>query len=282
MQTFSLNLSGTQTAAQTPNTPSGNVTSTNVQTAINELQTHIDNVGNANPFTQVSLFDEMIYSNPALNVPYGMLCLEGTQNSGGGLSTAANTAVVSGRLGIMGIETGTTQNINGQGFLYSDINVAWCGNGMTLTMYAAVQAPILSDSTNEYVIELGYRNQFAAALSNNAFAFLYKRSTSTNWAAYTGNNGTQTTVTSANASLVVTAGAWYNLKMVVGASAVDFYVAAGGGSSYILLGSSSTNLPDSTHTTFMNHTIYRAATFALRRQVLIDWMKLDAAFTASR
>jgi hypothetical protein len=218
---------------------------------------------------QTVVVDHCAYSNPALSKSYGPLTMEGTQNAGGGMSAAGTSVMAANVLGGIAINTGTTSNSTGQGFLYTDTNLTYAGSMSRIIWRYLIQLPLLSDSTNEYVAEIGLRNQFTGALSNNAIAFMYKRSTSTNWQAYTSNNGTSTIVTTADTSLAVTAAAKWTLVIDINPTFVNFYAGAGDTNALTLLGSSSTNLPNSSNTCFPMHTIYRAATFALKRELQI-------------
>lgn len=255
-------------------TPSGNMVSTNVQAAIDELA----NAENRNPLTNLSMFDDFTWGNLIqANVPTGPMGIVSGANAGGSGNNLTNTPQEAGRPGIVGHTTGTTSNATGQGFFYMDSALLYPGDGTTTTLQWAAKTPAnLSDVTNEYVMEGGFGNFTAAANPANAMMIQYKRTTSTNWMAYTSNNSTQTAITTVDSTnFVVAASTWYNFKIVYTSGLVSFYVGKIG-SPYVLLGTSSSNLPDATHSTSLYLTIYRASTFALKRDVKYDWIKWDA------
>lgn len=258
-------------------TPSGNMTSTDVQSAINELA----NAADKNPIAQSSQFDDFCWGNLIqANVPVGPMGIVSGANAGGSGNNLVNTPQEAGRPGIISHTTGTSSNATGQGFFYMDTCLLYPGDGTTTTLQWAAKTPTpLSDVTNEYVMEGGWGAFTAAANPVNAMMIQYKRTASTNWTAYTSNNSTQTLITTVDSSnFVVAAATWYNFKIVYAAGTVSFYVGKVG-SPFVLLGTSITNLPDSTHATSLYWTIYRASTFALKRDVKYDWAKWDTVIT---
>jgi hypothetical protein len=240
----------------------------------------------ASPSNYFCVFDDMAWSNPGLSKSYGPLTMEGTQNAGGGISTAANTTNIAGRYGAIAIETGTTSNSTGQGFLYTDTGIIYAGSPKRVIYQACVRFPTLADVTNDYVAHIGAGNQFTAAFSNNAVQLVYKRSVSTNWMAYTSNNGSSTSVTTADSAFAVVANTDYTVRFDLIAGSATFYVAPGNAfttqgalGTFALLGSSVTNLPDVSNPTNLLSTIYRASTFALRRQCVFSGQQLELYYT---
>ncbi len=122
---------------------------------------------------------------------------------------------------------------------------------------------------------MGYRSTSTGGRATNAFAFMYDTAVSTNWAAYTSNAGSATTVSTVNAAFVVSAATYYNLKIVAVPGLVSFYVAVGTGP-YMLLGTSDSNLPDSTHKAFLSSMIYKTGSATTTStNFFSDWMKVD-------
>ncbi len=240
------------------------------------------------PTTSVDIDDDFNWGNIGqANVGIGPLQLVPTGNGGGIISSLANTTQpVLGRFGIIQLTTGTTNNATGQGILYNDDSSVYAGNGSSFTLTWAAKTPAnLSDVTNEYVIEMGFFDKTRNSVSDNAMAITYKRTTSTNWAAYTAQNGSVTSVTTSDASLAVAASTWYNFKITMTSDGVtaSFYVAPAGTQNFVLIGTSTTNLPNSTtFFTFLNFTIYRASTFALARILSLDWARYQQTFNSAR
>lgn len=232
------------------------------------------------PSITTSVFDDMTWGNEQSYYPAGPFGLVPTGNAGGGIYTPANvTASLAGRWGVIAFGIGTNNNATGCGACYSDYAICYAGQAQTTTLTWAAYVPQAYDATNQYTIEMGFRDMsFQPSQATNGFFIQYKGSTSSNWLGVTANNGSLTTVTS---SVSVAASTWYNFKMVITASSCAFYVAAVGGA-WQLIGTSTTNLPDSTHNGFLSFAIYRNATFALQRLLHIDWVKLEAQFASAR
>ena len=234
------------------------------------------------PFTIVPpLFDDLhCFGNTASNVPAGVFGLAPTGNGGGGIFNAATVAVsAAGRFGLAGLGVGTNSNNNGQGFFFNENFLQYPGVIQKGILQFSAYIPTLATVTNDFTVELGFRNTLTTGLSTNAMAILYQRSSSTNWQAYTSKAGTSTIVTSSTA---VAAATWYNFKIVIQSGSVSFYVGAAPGPATTLIGTSTTNLPDSSNQTYLNFTIYRTATFALQRYVVLDWLKWDGYLASQR
>lgn len=234
-----------------------------------------------NPQTHISIFDDFTWANEQTGVPSGPFGLASSGNAGGGPFTPANVpaGAVAGRWGAMAYGLGTSNNATGQGFYFSDYASYYAGQCGTLIESGAIYTPAtLSDGTNTYSIELGFRSSASNANATNSMAILYESSTSLNWQLITSNNGTATKVVSGTP---VTGGAWWNWMMVITGTSVTGYVALPG-AAWTSIGSSTTNLPDSTHTAYKMGIIYRAATFALQRLMIIDWNRTDITFSSPR
>lgn len=232
---------------------------------------------NDSPMAASSQFEEFTWGNLfQSNVPQGEIGIVTSGNAGGGGDTLANTAQEAGRPGVVCVQTGTTNNATGQGFYYADSALCYPGDGTTTTLQWAAKTPAnLSDVTNEYVCEMGFGAFAAAANSVNAMLIMYRRTSSTNWMAFTSNNSTQTLITTADSTnFAVAASTWYNFKIVYSSGTVSFYVAKIG-SPFVLLGTSTTNLPSASFATSLYLSIYRASSFALKRQLKFDWLKWD-------
>lgn len=261
--------------------PSGEMQSTTVQSAIDELT----KAANYNPWSQVSYFEDFAWANLGLNLATGELALSGTQNNGGAIvATAGTTNPQFGRWGIIALSAGPTGNSTGQAYLYSDLSDIYCGMGATVVLQFAAMVPVLGTSTVGFQYEIGLRNDFTGAQTNSGSAFLYNFQTSTNWQAYSSNNGTATAVTSSSAVFFgVSQTAWYNFKMVIGLSQIDYYVGATTGSSgMVLLGSATTNLPSLAHPGYLQVMMSKGSSTTTQSRGYLDWMKLDIGFVNQR
>jgi hypothetical protein len=233
-----------------------------------------------NPFNETSIFDDFTWGNEQTNSPNGPFGLAMYGNAGGGnlSSTVVPVAVTAGRWGVMGYTTGTTSNATGLGGFFTDYGQYYCGQTQSLILTGSVNIPVLATVSVDYGLELGFRsNLITQAPTTNGIAIYYSRGSSTNWQGYTANNGTTTLVTSSTA---VTTG-WWNYKIVVTATTVDFYIALPG-AAWTHIGQSTTNLPDSTHLTSMNTLIYKLSSSATASKFYVDWIKLDATFATAR
>ncbi len=237
------------------------------------------------PTTTISIIEDFTWGNQS-NTPSGPFGLVPTGSSGGGLFNAPNTAYmpILNRWGVLGFGLGTNNNNTSNAMFFSDLALIYPGQALTSTLQFSIYTPLtLSDGTNEYVMDFGFRDSFATnAQAANAMCISYNRTISTNWMAYTANNSTVTNITTADASLAVNTGTWWDFKIVMVAGSVSFYAALPGATSWTLIGTSSTNLPDNTHRAFMTGMIYRTTTYALQRMFGIDYMKLDMTFNSAR
>ena len=239
------------------------------------------------PLLSSSMFDDFATGVTNVNQNISVLGWRGASVAGGILSDFNAGSIDAGqvnRIGLLGMATGTTSNSTGQTFIDLQTWQTYCGQGSTVMMQWAAQIPSsLSTSSVEYVIEMGLGvYPYASTGSTNGAIIQYKRTTSTNFSAYTSNNGTVTSVTTTDSSdFAVVAGTWYNFMISITSTTVSFYVAPVGGA-YVLLGSSTTNIPDITHQCNPVFNIYKASSSTTSREFLLDWAKLDITFNSTR
>ncbi len=228
------------------------------------------------------LFDDFAY-DVNTNTPAGPMGFYAFGGNGGNPSayTAAPAGSLVNHIGLAPMSTGATNNNTGFAIFIAQNSGTYPGACSSMTYECCVYTPAaLSDGTTGYRIELGFRSTQTAGTSTNAMCVVYDQSTSTNWQAYTANNGSVTAVTTADSTMVVNAASFYTIKIVAVAGLVSFYVRAGAGA-YSLIGTSATNLPDATHRTYMNCCHYKTGGASAVGTVLTyDWMKLDT--TVSR
>lgn len=241
------------------------------------------------PVAGASIFDDMLWGLTNVNLNYGPMGFNGVSIGNGvvqGMNAGVAVPGVAGRIGLCGLQTNTTNNGTGQASLWAGQMQTYPGQASNITMqWAAQMPPSLSTAGVEYVVAMGFDSgigQNAATPAVNSCMIMYKRTVSTNFCAQTSNNSTATSVTTADsADFAVTANAWYNFKIVMVAGLVSFYVAPAGGA-YVLLGTSSTNLPDVSDQCYPIFSIYKASTTTTSRQCQMDWVKIDYTFSANR
>ncbi len=236
--------------------------------------------------TGVTIYEDFLGPLMGSNLPVGDGYFRWAANNGGygdGLSTGTGGLGSAGRLGIIRIGTGTTNNGTGQSFLVSDSTSMYAGQAAFVMQWAARVPASLSTAGVEYVMEMGV-GLYPFNPSQNACVIQYLRSASTNFSAYTGNNGVYTQVTTADSTnFAVTANTWYNFQIIINAAGtlVSFYVAKIG-SPYVLLGTSSTNLPDVADQGYPYFNISKLSSTATNSIMSVDWWSLNAQFATAR
>ncbi len=233
--------------------------------------------------TSLTIFDDLISGahDSGNGYPAGSI-FRGSGNAGGFISggnAGSDLPGVAGRVGLLGLGTGTTNNSTGQGFLDAQSLQVYCGMA-NITMQFGFKVPALATAgVVDYVIEMGFGTGYVSggsALGTNGAAIVYMQSTSTNFQAITANNTTQTVQTTADsANFAVTANTWYNGKIVLSATAVNYYVAPAGGA-YVLLATATTNLPSISQQCSPVFQIYKVTTAtATSRLLTMDWVQFD-------
>lgn len=226
-----------------------------------------------NPFSNSYTIDDFTWGNQASNVPIGPFGIVATGGAGGGIFTQGNlpaTATQAGRIGLQPIGLGTTNNNTAFGCIYSDGLMMYAGQATISTLDFGFYVPTASDGTNTYVMELGFRNVVALGSASNSMVIRYDSAISPNWACYTSNNNTGTLVDSGQA---VVGASYYNGRIIITATAVDYYIASPNGA-YTHIGQATTNLPSASQSSYFGMIIYKNATFAVNRFMVIDWVSL--------
>lgn len=291
---FALNLGGGSGSSGGPNGASAlsYIPNPDLPFQPQTVQAAIDNLTYIQ--SEMHLQDDFVCGQTQANYGLGQLNWRNAGNAGGGLIgmiTAASMTPVSGRFGILVPTTGTTSNNTGSGLIDLMEAQTYCGNFATMIMQWAVQFPAalgVSGSV-DYNIEMGFgcvtTNSSYIQCTNGA-VIQYNRAASTNWSAYTSQNTTQTLVTNAGTSFVISTSTWYNFAIGMGTSAVNFYVGAPGSTAFALLGTSQTNLPNGASfkvCPFIN--IYKnttSAATATGTTMAIDWVTFDYSFAGLR
>ena len=240
-------------------------------------------------FQGVHLFDDFVTGLVNINFPISSLGWGFVANGGGGILGANIGSVpngVVGRVGILAMSTGSTSNATGQPIISLPSAAMYAGQA-AYTIQWSLQVPTtLSTSGVEYGIEGGI-GTYPYENSGNGIGIQYVRTVSTNWSGYSINNGTNNTTpctTSDSAHFAVTAGAWYNFKIVmpIAGTSASLYVAPGGSQAYVLLCTISDHLPDISNQAYPFMDIYKISSTTTPRVMNVDWFQLDATFAANR
>jgi hypothetical protein len=178
---------------------------------------------------------------------------------------------VSSRPGQIQLETGTS-GTGGHASMYLSgglTSAFFIGGGESYE--TAVNFGALSASTSTYIARIGLcdGNGYGADCSNGTY-FEYDSSTSANWRIATAKAATRTKTTT---SKVVATG-WTNLKFVATSSSnIDFYVKNAADSSYTLVGSITTNIPNtSSNCAGLTFTMYRTGSGTTNRTMKVDYV----------
>jgi hypothetical protein len=164
-----------------------------------------------------------------------------TVNAGG--ATTINAAAASGDpIGIITVATGTNNINTGTAAIsaFNNINKISLGTGPT-TIEWRVRVPVLSTGAITYEVRLGIQDTVTIGDPINGVYFVYSSGINAGqWQGITRNASTSTTV---NSTIAIAINAWYKVRAEVNATRtnVDFYVDSGSG--YVLIGSSTTNIP---------------------------------------
>lgn len=233
------------------------------------------------PGANGAFFDDFLAGLPGVNSNLGTGVFRFAVNGGGygnGLTAGSGALAQAGRIGLIEMGTGTTNNSTGQAFMASDATNMYCGQAGFVMQAAVKIPPALSTLTNEYLIEFGI-GLYPFAPSAEGCVIQYNRTNSTNWSAYTADGTNTTQVTTADsADFVVAAGTWYNLMIVMNAAgtSVSFYVAKIG-APYVLLGTSTTHLPLIAAQAIPYFNISRLSTNAVNSIMAVDWWQLNVS-----
>lgn len=230
------------------------------------------------PGSYDSYFDDFITGLTASGQPVGQLGWGSAVNNGGyiGDMTSGNPSpTVAGRLGLIALGTGTTNNVTGQAFLNLTAVQTYPGNG-AMAFYWAFQMPAVLSGTPAYAIEMGL-GVSPFSQSAPAVVLQYYPPSSTNFSAYTNDNAVTNLITNAAAAFTPVVNGWYTAGIIMPANGLSasFYIAPAG-SPLALLGTSNANLPSLAHQICPFFNIYKTGnSSATNRIMTIDWWKMD-------
>lgn len=234
------------------------------------------------PMSFSSLFEEFATNLINVNIPMGELGWYPV-SSGNGIIDGSNannpTPGSANRFGVLGLNTGNITNNTGLAALWLQSTQTYVGQVKTFTMQWSAQMPgALGTSLVAYTVDMGLESY--PYPGQNGMLIRYAGTTSTiNFQAITSNNGTATTINPVGSSFAVGASTWYNFMIQVpasGASGVNFYISAIGGT-YVLMGNSTTNLPDVNDQCYPTFAMYKGSSFGTANQRIfwVDWCKMD-------
>src|SRR5665213_959263 len=226
-------------------------------------------------------FDDFVTAVTNVNYPLGNQGWQAAANAGGYIGNAtagAAAAGQAGRIGLISLGTGTTSNATGQAFLSLSAAQMYAGIGAITWQWAAQVPSALSTSSVEYIMDMGF-GVYPFEQGSNGLGILYQRTSSTNFMAYTSNNGTETTCTTADAThFAVVAGTWYNFEIVipVAGTSASFYVAPAGSYAYVKICTITTNLPDISDQASPMIEIYKTGSSTTTNRIMnLDWVQGD-------
>ena len=149
--------------------------------------------------------------------------LSATQNGG---TIATVTVIDAAHPGLMGLNTGTTNNNTGASLIYAGDRatttaMSWRLGAGRLYFGVILYIPVLS-GTPRYVLRLGFRSNSNFADAINGVYFEYDSNANVNWLLKTADNSNRTTVDS---GIVVSATAWIKLECEINAAgnSASFY-----------------------------------------------------------
>lgn len=150
------------------------------------------------------------------------------------------------------------------------------GTGANNYAEAQLLVPNLSDGTDPYVIRVGFIDTLNADSVDGAY-LEYDSTADASWRCKTASNSTRTTTDS---TIDVTAAAWWKLRVEVdAASAVRFYI----NGTERCVGHSTANIPTgTTRATSMGVMFHRAAGGANTRLMHLDYVASGGSFTTTR
>lgn len=247
--------SGDYSASQITNTPAGNISATDVQTAINELDT--EKQKKFDPNTDSVLFDDFFTGMIGASTGLGWLVTV----SGTGATVTSGTYGVNSTekaMGVLTMSTGTTAS--------GRVGLNRAQNGIILGYHAVdltwrVAFDTLSDVTDNYICYVGMLDNLGAGLSIDGVFFDYTAGQN-NWRCNTRSNNTSTTTDSG----VAVTTAYSTLRIVIDAAAteVNFYIDG------VLVATHTTNIPTDPRFTGIGVTIRKNAGTS-SRDVHVDY-----------
>lgn len=190
----------------------------------------------------------------------------------GGTATI-NTAATTGlnAIGMVTLATGTTNNSTGVASLslWNSVNKISLGQS-PVTIEWRCRVPTLSAANPRYEIRLGLQNADTTGDPTAGVYFSY--TSSVNSGQWQGISRSASTSSTVNSSIAVAANTWYRLRAEINATRtnIDFYVDSGSG--YVLIGSSTTNIPTTAEVLRPVAKINKGSNSATSRTLDLDWV----------
>jgi hypothetical protein len=292
-------------AVDITSTPSGNLAASNVQTALNELQTDIDTRATAASVTteastrasadtteaaaraaadallELKIYDPTTYA-PILfddfingvnsGEPYGAMGWDSISNGTGGGNV--QVAVASGdkgtTVGAWRLTCGITPNSNYGGIIGNQS--AFLFGSSTVTFAARFKLVTLADATDDYYFKIGFSNTYPT--TQHGAYLMYDRANSVNWRTVTSKASADTIKTSTTA--VDTN--WHVAKIVItNDTSVDFYL-----DGVLLTAQHTTNIPTASGQICGPTLVMLKTAGTLNRSWDLDWTYLQYTLGSAR
>jgi hypothetical protein len=217
---------------------------------------------------RIILQDDFIYNAVPTTTPQGVAGFTADTANGGSL---AITAASIGHIGIINLNTGTSNNGTGRGAL--SLGTASVQPTGVIIYEALVMFPALSTATVEYTGLFGCSDT-QSATPNNGIYFLYDRlnAGSDIWRICTAAGGSRTLTNTAVAVVPLT---WYKIKFIANLNPtkrIDYYI----NNNYIA--SITTNIP--VLTTGFRAQMLKASSSTTSRAVQVDYINIAIDFPA--
>jgi hypothetical protein len=228
--------SGAVTAATVTNTPSGNLASTDVQAALNELQGDINSISatfDPTAVNTITYFDD--FNNYQASTTTGAFPFWAIA-SGTGTNNTRGTALVGekNRIGYARCNAGSAAGTHYA--MICNVQNIYLGDSAH-TMAGAVKLAALPDVTNDYITAIGFGDSWPT-MNNKIWLVADRTLSTTKWCAVTAKGGVlTTTVTTVDIST-----SWTNLRVEVNTlgTSCTFYIDSQ------LVATHTTNIPNNT------------------------------------
>jgi len=217
---------------------------------------------------RIILQDDFIFNAVPTTTPQGPAGFTADTANGGSL---AITAAPIGHIGVINLNTGTTNNNTGRGAL--SLGTASVQPTGIIIYEALVRFPVLSNATVEYTGLFGCSDT-QSATPNNGIYFLYDRlnAGSDVWRICTAAGGSRTLT---NTAVAVTPLTWYKIKFVANLNPtkrIDYYI----DNNYIA--SITTNIP--VLTTGFRAQMLKTSSTTTSRAAQVDYINIAIDFPA--
>lgn len=219
------------------------------------------------PDYSVSIYDDWVAGTVAGDLNWSTIA------SGTSAAAIINTANIStNNPGVAQLDTGSTTT--GRCSLTLGISVMTFGDGWVGTD-KQVMLPVLSSSTQEYIVRVGFGDNTGAGDMVDGIYFEYNRLISNNWLLKSSSSSTRTQVIT---SIPVVANVWFDLTSEVNdlGTLIEFFI------NNVFIGSIATNIPTTVARVFGPLLKIEKSAGTTTRQLLVDYFATQKVFTIPR